>query len=211
MSGILNPILDLPAPLATGIAPRAAHLLCFTFTGGYVGSLYLAEALFGQRPNDKQLYSYPPPGHRDHPETMKRRMKAVSIATGMAIAGVYLTVAKENGFRWRQAVSLRPLSNTDLADHRDGEAPRIVIYRLQAPSCLRTRPSALHRSPLCGLPRRGAAGHEGLWLLRVRATRDAQLRCCELRRATVANWSRALSPRNCCSDPVCSPHVCLGR
>lgn len=105
MSGILNPLLDLPAPLATGIAPRAAHLLCFTFTGGYVGSLYLAEALFGQKPNDKQLYSYPPPGHRDHPETMKRRMKAASVATGLALVGVYLTVAKENGFRWKEAVS----------------------------------------------------------------------------------------------------------
>lgn len=105
MSGILNPLLGLPAPLATGIAPGTAHLLCFTFTGGYVGSLYLAEALFGEKPSEKQLYSYPPPGHRDHPATMKLRMKAVSAATGMAMLGVYLTVAREHKYQWKEAVS----------------------------------------------------------------------------------------------------------
>lgn len=152
MSGILNPILDLPVPLVTGIGPRAAHLLCFTFTGGYVGSLYLAEALFGQKPNDKQLYSYPPPGHRDHPDTMRRRMKAVSTATGLAIVGVYLTVAKENGFRWKEAVCLSAADSTDQAGDRDREAPGSFLHRSQASSCVCSCPAALHRSTLCGVP-----------------------------------------------------------
>lgn len=105
MSSIINPLLDLPAPLATGIAPGKAHWLCFAFTGGFVGSLYLAESLFGKKPTDKQLQSYPPPGHRDHPETMKLRMRAVGVATGLAVLGVYLTVAKEGEHSWKAAVS----------------------------------------------------------------------------------------------------------
>lgn len=113
MTGIINPMLDLPAPLAMGIAPGTAHLLCLTFTGGFVGSLYLADALFGKTPTAEQLHSYPPPGHRDHPDTMKLRMGAARMATRLAGLGVYLTVAKQYKYQWKMAVSSTPADSAD--------------------------------------------------------------------------------------------------
>lgn len=107
----ISPLLALPAPLAVGITSLTAHGLCFGFTFTYVGSLYAAQHLFGKR-----KYSAPAPavsdpnvtvpsGHRDHPDTMRLRMKAVSIATRLCIAGVYWAVKLTGDYDYYDAVS----------------------------------------------------------------------------------------------------------
>jgi len=99
-----SPILALPAPLAVGISPLAANGLAFAFTGAYVGSLYIARHFFGVRPTEGEPQEYPPPGHRDHPGTMKLRMKAVGLATRMCLSAVLLLVKKIGGYPVKQAV-----------------------------------------------------------------------------------------------------------
>lgn len=93
----LSPILALPAPLALGITPLAANSLAFAFTSAYVGSVYLAPYVFPVAKGDKN--EYPAPGHRDHPGTMKSRMKAVSIATRLCLACVGGVVYTIGGYK----------------------------------------------------------------------------------------------------------------
>lgn len=107
MSVLINPILALPAPLATGISPQTANALAFAFTGTYVGSLYVAQHLFGSKitrqPNEPP---YPPPGHRDHPATMRLRMKAVIGSTRLCLAGVFATVKLVGQQPFKRAVGI---------------------------------------------------------------------------------------------------------
>lgn len=124
----MNPSLWLPAPLAVGIAPRTAHLLAFLFTGTYVGSLYLAQNIFLARASPASKISVsetttatttpapisagpanadqPEIGSRDHPDTIRVRMKAVLGATAASLAGVIWTVKNVGTYGWYGAVSL---------------------------------------------------------------------------------------------------------
>jgi hypothetical protein len=47
----------------------------------------------------------PEVGSRDHPATIRIRMKAVSTATGLSLAGVYWMVKQTGQYTWSQAVS----------------------------------------------------------------------------------------------------------
>jgi hypothetical protein len=46
----------------------------------------------------------PKPGDRDHPETIKRRMRAVGLATAGSILGVWIVVKHVGGYTARQSV-----------------------------------------------------------------------------------------------------------
>lgn len=107
----LNAVFTLPAPLALGIPPASAHALSFAFAGAYVGSLYVAQAFFGHSagtntPSDNKNTNGPPPGDRNHPDTMRRRMKAVSIATRLCLTTVLLVVKNTGRYSFQDAVSL---------------------------------------------------------------------------------------------------------
>ena len=122
--GPIHESLVLPAPLAVGISPASAHLLSLLFTTSYVGSLYIFQAL---RPRPRARSSHvkgtrhpvvppvaasdvdaidgvPEPGSRDHPDTIRLRMKAVSVATAASIFGVWLLVKETGGYGLRRAV-----------------------------------------------------------------------------------------------------------
>lgn len=109
---LLNPILSLPPPLEVGISPRAANGLSFLFAASYVGSLYLAPLLYrfvpsapkGDTTTAADAQRNIPVGHRDHPQTMRMRMKAVSMATRVSLAGVYWTVKTVGEYDVRGAV-----------------------------------------------------------------------------------------------------------
>lgn len=125
---MVHPALWLPAPLAVGITPRSAHLLALLFTSSYVGSLYLAQNIFLDRPSRASdvpvsqtttATTSPAPisagsgdpnrpevGSRDHPETIKIRMKAVMGATAASLAGVLWTVKNVGSYSWLGAVSI---------------------------------------------------------------------------------------------------------
>ena len=130
--GPLHPALWLPAPLAVGITPRSAHLLALLFTSTYVGSLYLAQNIFLARasrassvpvsqtttattspapisasngdPNKSEV------GSRDHPDTVRIRMKAVMGATAASLVGVLWTVKSAGLYSWLEAVRVLVLS-----------------------------------------------------------------------------------------------------
>lgn len=123
--GPIHQSLSLPAPLVLGITPRSAHLISLLFTASYVGSLYLAQTIglprylrsrkvetTETRPQldmptivEGDAPKAPEVGSRDHPATIKIRMKAVSTATGLSIAGVYLMVKQNGQYTWSRAVS----------------------------------------------------------------------------------------------------------
>lgn len=124
--GPSHPSLWLSAPLAVGITPRSAHLLAFLFTSTYVGSLYLAQNIFLARPpsalktpisEQTTATTVPAPisagnagtnapevGSRDHPDTIRIRMKAVMAATAVSLAGVFWTVKNAGLYTWYRAV-----------------------------------------------------------------------------------------------------------
>lgn len=121
-----HPSLWLPAPLAVGIAPRSAHLLAFLFTSTYVGSLYLAQNIFlarshaGSKTPEFQTTTAstnpapisatnadpncPELGSRDHPDTIRVRMKAVIGATAASLFGVLWTMKRVGTYKWLEAV-----------------------------------------------------------------------------------------------------------
>ena len=125
--GPLSTKLVLPVPLVLGIQPQTAHLLSLLFTTTYVGSLYLAQTIglpaclrsrsvkttsdkpeIGVQPIaasgvDSTL---PEVGSRDHPATIKIRMRAVGIATGLSLFGIYYVVKDTGNYGWIEAVSL---------------------------------------------------------------------------------------------------------
>lgn len=126
--GPIHESLSLPAPLVLGITPGSAHLISLLFTTSYVGSLYLAQTVGLPRyirskmiktsPSnatpqiDKSTIvegdvnsNTPEVGSRDHPATIRIRMKAVSTATGLSLAGVYWMVKQTGQYTWSQAVS----------------------------------------------------------------------------------------------------------
>lgn len=114
MGIILDPILTLPPPLEVGISPKAANGLSFLFAASYVGSLYLAPLLFRWAPlatpkggttTAADAQRNIPVGHRDHPQTMRMRMKAVSMATRVSVGGVFWTIKSFGGYDVRSAVS----------------------------------------------------------------------------------------------------------
>lgn len=122
----LHTSLALPAPLALGITPSSAHLLSFLSTSTYVGSLYLAQRLLLPRsrlstpettsvgttdvtapiaastPDRKG--SEPLPGSRDHPETIRTRIRAVALSTVVALGGVWYVVTVQGKYGAVQAV-----------------------------------------------------------------------------------------------------------
>jgi prenyl protein peptidase len=125
--GPISPYLGLPAPLALGITPQSAHLLSLLFTTTYVGSLYLAQTIglpaYNRSKKVKSTTSdtkpeievqpitssdvdphQPEVGSRDHPETIKIRMKAVGVATGLSLFGIYWVVKQTGGYTWGQTV-----------------------------------------------------------------------------------------------------------
>jgi len=124
--GPLNTQLGLPVPLILGIQPQSAHLLSLLFTTTYVGSLYLAQtvglpAYLRSRKvkfiSDAPEIKVPPVsagdvdsnqpevGSRDHPATIKVRMRAVGIATGLSLFGIYYVVKETGNYGWKEAVS----------------------------------------------------------------------------------------------------------
>jgi prenyl protein peptidase len=126
--GPIHESLSLPAPLVLGITPSSAHLISLLFTTSYVGSLYLAQTVGLPRylrskmiktsaSNDTPQIDMstivegdvnsntPEVGSRDHPATIRIRMKAVSTATGLSLAGVYWMVKQTGQYTWSQAVS----------------------------------------------------------------------------------------------------------
>jgi prenyl protein peptidase len=126
--GPISPYLSLPAPLALGLTPQSAHLLSLLFTTTYVGSLYLAQTIglpaYIRSKKVKTTTSdttrkievqpitsgdvdphQPEVGSRDHPETIKIRMKAVGVATGLSLFGIYWVVKQTGGYIWGQTVS----------------------------------------------------------------------------------------------------------
>jgi prenyl protein peptidase len=102
---VISPILALPAPLATGISPQLAQTLAFGVTGAYVGGLYVAQHFFGTKTAAPNEPAYPPPGHRNHPATMRLRMKAVISTTRLCMAGVFWTVKRTGNLEFKGAVS----------------------------------------------------------------------------------------------------------
>lgn len=112
----LNPLLSLPPALQVGIQPVTAHALAFVFASSYVGSLYLAPYLVSKRhpasaPAGKTTSAADaaeqlPKGHRDHPDTMRLRMRAVGMATRLCLAGVFFTVKTAGHYTIKQAVGL---------------------------------------------------------------------------------------------------------
>ncbi|WRT63467.1 uncharacterized protein IL334_000372 [Kwoniella shivajii] len=115
----MDPVLSVASTSVGVISPSTAHTLSFIFTTSYVGSLYLSQILFSSSPTKSRSASPkvqdgnppvippiddiqvngetgiergPKRGSRDHPETIKRRMTAVTISTSLSLAGVYLTI-----------------------------------------------------------------------------------------------------------------------
>jgi len=124
--GPLNTQLGLPVPLVLGIQPQSAHLLSLLFTTTYVGSLYLAQTvglpaylrsrkvkLICDTPEIEVApvsardvdSNQPEVGSRDHPATIKVRMRAVGIATGLSLFGIYYVVKQTGNYEWKEAVS----------------------------------------------------------------------------------------------------------
>ena len=126
--GPISPSLGLPPPLALGITPQSAHLLSLLFTTTYVGSLYLAQTIAlpasirskkvkpatsdGKPEIEVQPIAsgdvdahQPEVGSRDHPETIKIRMKAVGVATSLSLFGIFWVVKDTGNYTWQQAVS----------------------------------------------------------------------------------------------------------
>lgn len=124
--GPLNTHLDLPVPLILGIQPQSAHLLSLLFTTTYVGSLYLAQTVglpaylrsrkIKLESNTPELKispvsagdvdpNQPEVGSRDHPATIRIRMRAVGLATGLSLSGIYYVVKYTGNYGWKEAVS----------------------------------------------------------------------------------------------------------
>ena len=122
--GPFNTELGLPVPLILGIQPQSAHLLSLLFTTSYVGSLYLAQTvglpayLRSRKVTSKTPEIEVPPisagdvdssqaevGSRDHPATIRIRMRAVGIATSLSILGIYYVVKQTGIYGWKDAVS----------------------------------------------------------------------------------------------------------
>ena len=145
----VHPNLALPSALTVGIPPQTSHILSFLFTTSYVGSLYVARLLLpspkakssrsvgsasrpgvppvsateadGQAPFQSRARG-PEVGSRDHPETIRLRMKAVGLATLACLAGVWCVVKDASGLRFFAAVcqSLVPLIRSD-AENRSAQ------------------------------------------------------------------------------------------
>jgi len=126
--GPIHPSLALPALLSVGIPPRDSHILSLLFTTSYVGSLYVARLLLptkkSARPSSSPNPGLPPiaatdsdaqvpmqrragpeVGSRDHPDTIRLRMRAVGIATVASLGGVWYVVRQASGLSFRSAVS----------------------------------------------------------------------------------------------------------
>jgi prenyl protein peptidase len=124
--GPLNTQLGLPVPLVLGIQPQSAHLLSLLFTTTYVGSLYLAQTVglpaylrsrkvkFTSNAPELKVppvsasdvdSNQPEVGSRDHPATIRIRMRAVGIATGLSLLGIYYVVKQTGNYGWNDAVS----------------------------------------------------------------------------------------------------------
>jgi prenyl protein peptidase len=110
---LVDPSLSLPAPLSLGLPPSHAHIISAIFTSAYVGSLYISQLLLSPRyipdakttptpdlvpisASDDEVFKNsnqgPVRGSRDHPDTIKWRMRAVGTATvGSVLCVGYIT------------------------------------------------------------------------------------------------------------------------
>ena len=116
---VVHESLRLSAPLAVGIPPSHAHALSLLFTSTYVGSIYLSQVLFPGRAGKEASVKpdavtgdslsrngyEPEVGSRNHPETIKKRIKAVGGATLLSLGGVFWVIKKTGKWNWTQAVS----------------------------------------------------------------------------------------------------------
>lgn len=130
--GPVHPSLSLPSALAVGISPQTSHILSLLFTTSYVGSLYVARLLLPTSKSDvnkptgsslqpgispvsatdddaqvplRGRVSGPEVGSRDHPDTIRLRMKAVGLATLASLGGVWYVVKNVSGTSPRSSVS----------------------------------------------------------------------------------------------------------
>jgi prenyl protein peptidase len=61
----------------------------------------------------------PEVGSRDHPATIKMRMRAVGIATGLSLFGIYYVVKTTGDYGWKEAVSCLDGTGPQSADELD--------------------------------------------------------------------------------------------
>ncbi|AAW46237.2 prenyl-dependent CAAX protease, putative [Cryptococcus deneoformans JEC21] len=130
----MDPSLSLPPALSSGLPLSTAHALSFLFTTSYVGSLYISQHFFGTStpnprkapfPNTVRSQTEPLPpisatdadglgvehdlgpelGSRDHPITIKRRMRAVACSTLLSVGGVCYVVKQLGHYSWKEAIS----------------------------------------------------------------------------------------------------------
>jgi hypothetical protein len=173
----LDPLLTLPPPLETGISPKAANGLAFVFAASYVGSLYVAPLIFpwagrdpkGDTTTADDAASHIPVGHRDHPATMRMRMRAVSMATRLSVIGVFWTVKSVGGYDIRGAVrivlecadgSSSPPSSSWACAQRPPRCPSPTCSRLRSSSVLCSRRGSTARF----LARPTLGSSAGVWL-----------------------------------------------
>ncbi|TYJ51215.1 hypothetical protein B9479_008227 [Cryptococcus floricola] len=155
--------MDPTLSSTTLLSPITSHALSFLFTSSYVGSLYIThlfaalpsprttptatppEAANGQIPlppisadkdalDAQDLETGPKVGSRDHPLTVRARMKAVSCSTLISILGVYATYEHASGSSFSESIipSLKLLGlPTGLTGSGVGLGlPRILPYVL---------------------------------------------------------------------------------
>jgi prenyl protein peptidase len=126
---LVHPSLTLPAALILGISRIQGHVLSAAFTTSYVGSIYIAQLLLNSSLRteparaknktstpaiapitatdiDTNIVPGPARGARDHPETIKIRIKAASLATIGTMLGVWYVVKNTGRYSLAESVSL---------------------------------------------------------------------------------------------------------
>ncbi|WVQ76461.1 hypothetical protein IAR50_006129 [Cryptococcus sp. DSM 104548] len=169
----MDPSLSSP----TLLSPAIAHALSFLFTSSYVGSLYITH-LFTASPRPSPTPTPPEPtngqlpvppisadkdaldaqdfetgpklGSRDHPLTVRARMKAVSCSTLISILGVLVTYKHTSGSSFSGSIApslkLMGLPTALMGSGAGLGLPRILPYVL-APTMML---GPLYAMYLCG-------------------------------------------------------------
>ena len=97
---LLHPSLILP-PHLSPLPPYYADLLSLLFASSYVGAIYIARLVRSRRRSVKDDKTEATRS-RDHPETIKSRMRAVGLVSGLSV-GVMLGVVLQQGGKVRVA------------------------------------------------------------------------------------------------------------
>jgi len=159
--GPLHPSLSLPAALSVGIPAAHSHVLSLLFTSTYVGSLYLAQLVLSGHTKPAQKVeprhapiglapasasgidsdvrpdlaapssSEPAVGSRDHPETIRLRLRAVQYATSLSLLGVYYVTKTSGAYTWSGAVRRAHAGGGNEADGRSGRRWRCWAFLRQ--------------------------------------------------------------------------------